>query len=147
MYDKSNGSTVKRNCKQFTPIVGIRRRIVSLLMLGSLPLLLGATCGLETCDIFNCDTLPFIEELLAPDEHTENGHDDEDGQMDMDMEDGEEHVDDDAHDDEEGEQMSDDEEMHDDDEEQMHDDHDSGVKVAGFFGADWKVDSGDFVYP
>ncbi len=24
---------------------------------------------------------------------------------------------------------------------------DSGVKVAGFFGADWKVASGDFVYP
>jgi len=23
---------------------------------------------------------------------------------------------------------------------------DSGVKAAGFFGADWKVESGDFVY-
>ena len=64
MYDKSNGSTMKRNCKQFIPILAIRRRIVSLLMLGSLPLLLGATCGFETCDIFNCDSLFFVEGFL-----------------------------------------------------------------------------------
>ena len=126
MYDKSNGSTTKRNCKRFMSMLGIHRRIVSLMLVGSLPLLLGANCGLETCDIFNCDTLPFIEELLALDEHTEDLHDDEAGQMDM--EDEEEPVDDAPHDDED-EQMFDDEEMHDDDEEQMHDEHDSAARA------------------
>ena len=75
MYNKLNGSTTKRNCKRFISMLGIRHRIVSLMLVGSLPLLLGATCGLETCDIFNCDTLPFIEELLAPDGHAEDMHD------------------------------------------------------------------------
>ena len=107
-------------------LAGLPCGLICLGLTALLPMLLGATCGLETCDIFNCDTLPFIEELLAPDEHTENGHDDEDGQMDM--EDGDENVDDDAHDDEEDEQMVDDEEMHEDDEEQMHDDHDSAAR-------------------
>ena len=87
MYNKSNGSTTKRNCNQSISMLGIRRRIVSLMLLGSLPLLLGATCGFETCDIFNCDTLPFIEELLAPDEHAEDMHDDTmDGMIDEDDE-------------------------------------------------------------
>ena len=87
MYNKSNGLTTKRNCNQSISMLGIRRRIVSLMLLGSLPLLLGATCGFETCDIFNCDTLPFIEELLAPDEHAEDMHDDTmDGMIDEDDE-------------------------------------------------------------
>ena len=107
-------------------LAGLPRELVCLGLAALLPMVLGATCGLETCDIFNCDTLPYIEALLAPDEHTEDVHDDEDGQMNMDMEDGEEHVDDDAHDDEEDEMMGDDEEIHDDDEEQMDDDHDGG---------------------
>ncbi len=100
-------------------LAGLPRGLICLGLTALFPMLLGATCGLETCDIFNCDTLPFIEELLAPDEHAENGHDEEDGQMDM--EDGDEHVDDDAHDDEEDEQMVDDEEMH--------DDHDSATRA------------------
>ncbi len=85
MYDKSNGSTMKRNCKQFIPILGIRRRIVSLLMLGSLPLLLGATCGFETCDIFNCDTLFFVEGFLGSmdDMHDDGDEHDDDGDHDM----------------------------------------------------------------
>ncbi len=110
----------------------IPRRLACLILSGCVPLLLGAECSLETCDIFNCDTLPFIEELLASDEHTEDGHDDEDGQMDMDMDmdmgDGEEHVDDDAHDDEEDEQMDDDEVMHDEEEEHMEDDSNGDIE-------------------
>ena len=130
MYDKSSGSTTKQNCKRFMSMSGIRRRIVSLMSVGSLPMLLGANCGLETCDIFNCDTLPFIEELLALDEHAEDMHDHEEGQMDV--EDEEEHVDDTPHDDED-EQMVDDEETHDADEEQMHEDHDSAARALGKF--------------
>ncbi len=79
MYDKPTGSTMKRNCKQFIPILGIRRRIMSLLMLGSLPLLLGATCGFETCDIFNCDSLFFVEGFLGPMVDMDDDHDDMDG--------------------------------------------------------------------
>ncbi len=99
MYDKPNGSTMKRNCKQFIPILGIRRRIVSLLMLGSLPLLLGATCGFETCDIFNCDSLFFVEGFLGPMVDMDDDHDDMDG-----MDDDHDDVDgmDDDHDDMDG---------------------------------------------
>ncbi len=81
----------------------IPRRLGCLILSGCLPLLLGAECGLETCDIFNCDTLSFIEELLAPDEHAEGMHDDTmDGMID-----------------EDDEHMADEEDMH--DEEEDHD--------------------------
>ena len=126
MYDKSNRSSMIRNCQQFIPILGIRRRIVSLMLVGSLPLLLGADCGLETCDIFNCDTLPFIEELLAPDEHAEDMHDEGDEHIDDDHGDMDEDDDDmdgmtDDHDDMDG--MEDEhDDMHDDDDDHMDDD-------------------------
>ncbi len=132
MYKKPNGSITKRNCKRFISILGIRHRIVSLMMLGSLPLLLGATCGFETCDIFNCDTLPFIEELLSADEHAEDTHDDTmdgmaDDHDDMDgMEDEHDDADGmgDEHDDMDGEH---DDDMPGDDDDHMDDDHDGGT--------------------
>ncbi len=82
MYNKSNGSTTKRNCKQFISMLGIRRRIASLMLVGSLPLLLGGTCGFETCDIFNCDSLFFVEGFFDSmgdmhdegDEHIDDDH-------------------------------------------------------------------------
>ncbi len=124
MYDKSNGSTMKRNCKQFIPILGIRRRIVSLLMLGSLPLLLGATCGFETCDIFNCDSLFFVEGFLGPMVDMDDDHDDmaddDDGHMDDDHADGP--------DDDDGDHMDDvhDEDTDTDDADADAEDHDEG---------------------
>ncbi len=120
MYDKASGSTMKRNCKQFIPILGIRRRIVSLLMLGSLPLLLGATCGFETCDIFNCDSLFFVEGFLGSMDDMDDDHDDMDGMAD-------EHDDTDAmaddHDDMDGES---DDDMPGDDDDHMDDGLDEG---------------------
>lgn len=123
MYDKSNRSSMIRNCQQFIPILGIRRRIVSLMLVGSLPLLLGADCGLETCDIFNCDSLFFVEGFFDSmggmhdegDEHIDHDH----GDMDEDDDDMDGMTDD--HDDMDG--MEDEhDDMHDDDDDHMDDD-------------------------
>ena len=119
MYDKSNGSTMERNCMQFNPVLGIRRRIVSLLMLGSLPLLLGATCGLETCDIFNCDSLFFVEGFLGSMDDMDDDHDGMDG---MDDEHDDMPGDDDDHMNDEHE-----DDVHDDDGDHMDDDHDEST--------------------
>ncbi|MCH7685868.1 MAG: hypothetical protein IH899_04165 [Planctomycetes bacterium] len=98
MKNASKDTPCKANHRQLVSRP-IPRRFLCLMVGGCLPLLLGANCGLETCDIFNCDTLPFIEELLAPDEHAEDMHDgtmdgmiDEDDEHDgAEEEDGHEH--------------------------------------------------------
>ncbi len=131
MYDKPNGSITKRNCKQFIAMLGIRRRIVSLMLVGSLPLLLGATCGFETCDIFNCDSLFFVEGLLGSMDGMDDDHDDMDGM-------------DDEHDDTDG--MEDDhddmDEEHDDDM-PGDDDHMDDVHDEGTGGDDHDADAED----
>ena len=130
MYDKSNRSSMIRNCQQFIPILGIRRRIVSLMLVGSLPLLLGADCGLETCDIFNCDSLFFVEGFLdslgdSHDEGDEHVDDDHGDMVDDDMEGMADDHDDmdgmqDEHDDMDGEH---DDDMPGDDDDHMDDEH------------------------
>ena len=125
MKNASKDTPCKANHRQLVSRP-IPRRFLCLMVGGCLPLLLGANCGLETCDIFNCDTLPFIEELLAPDEHAEDMHDE-----------GDEHIDDDHgdmadmdgmtedHDDMEGmpDEHDDTDEEHDEDMPEDDDDH------------------------
>ncbi len=85
------------------------RRLVQLGLISLLPLLLGAECGLEPCEVFNCDTLPFMEDFSWPNGEQDD-HDDMDG-MDDDMDD---HADMDG--------MDDDVDDHDDMDDHMDDD-------------------------
>ena len=106
------------------------RRWVQALLIGSLvsagPLLTGCAAGItaeDACRILNCDTLFFVEDLIA-DMNAGDMHDDDGDMHDDDMDMG----DDDMHDDDD---MQDDDEMHDDDEmqgdeEQGDDEHDEG---------------------
>ena len=71
----------------------------------------GAGCGLEPCDIFNCETLPFMEEFINDlgaafaDEADEDMHDDEGAHDEADVldddgaHDDEDQLEDDGHDD------------------------------------------------
>ncbi len=100
----------------------VTRRLVQLGLVSLFPLLLGATCGLEPCDVFNCDTLPFVEDLSWSNGEQDD-HDDMDGDMDDDMDDHDDMDDDmDDHDDMDGD-MDD----HDDMDDDMDDDHDEGT--------------------
>ncbi len=64
------------------------RRLVQLGLVSLFPLLLGATCGLEPCDVFNCDTLPFMEDFSWPNDDHDDDMDDHDmDDMDDDMDD------------------------------------------------------------
>ena len=64
---------------------------------------IGAGCGLEPCDIFNCETLPFVEGFINdlgaafPDEADADAHDDADAHGEADAHDDEGQHEDDGH--------------------------------------------------
>jgi hypothetical protein len=98
----------------------VTRRLVQLGLVSLFPLLLGATCGLEPCDVFNCDTLPFVEDLSWS-----NGEQDDHDDMDGDMDDHDD-MDDDMGDMDDGVDDDHDEGTNGDDHDADAEDHDEG---------------------